>query len=78
MPYWRSALQFRYLWVTDAEGLKLFDVTHLDRPFLHAAHLVFQHPEDGRKMEFLSAMPADLQRVLDELRERFDAALHEP
>ena len=26
-----SALQFRYLWVTDAEGLKLFDVTHLDR-----------------------------------------------
>jgi hypothetical protein len=27
-----SALQFRYLWVTDAEGLKLFDVTHLDRP----------------------------------------------
>jgi hypothetical protein len=27
-----SALQFRYLWVTDAEGLKLFDVTHLDAP----------------------------------------------
>ncbi|HEY0414053.1 MAG TPA: hypothetical protein VGD66_13025 [Allosphingosinicella sp.] len=27
-----SALQFRYLWVTDAEGLKLFDVTRLDRP----------------------------------------------
>jgi hypothetical protein len=27
-----SALQFRYLWVTDAEGLKLFDVTHLDNP----------------------------------------------
>jgi len=27
-----TALQFRYLWVTDAEGLKLFDVTHLDRP----------------------------------------------
>jgi hypothetical protein len=27
-----SALQFRYLWVTDAEGLKLFDVTHMDRP----------------------------------------------
>ena len=35
-------------------------VTHLDRPFLHAAHLVFQHPEDGRKMDFTSAMPADL------------------
>jgi len=27
-----SALQFRYLWVTDAEGLKLFDVTELSRP----------------------------------------------
>jgi hypothetical protein len=27
-----SALQFRYLWVTDADGLKLFDVTHLDHP----------------------------------------------
>ena len=25
-----SALQFRYLWVTDAEGLKLFDVTDID------------------------------------------------
>ncbi len=24
-------------------------VTHLDRPFLHAAHLVFQHPDDGRQ-----------------------------
>ena len=27
-----SALQFRYLWVTDAEGLKLFDVTDLEHP----------------------------------------------
>jgi len=27
-----SALQFRYLWVTDAEGLKLFDVTRLASP----------------------------------------------
>jgi 23S rRNA pseudouridine1911/1915/1917 synthase len=52
-------------------------VTHLDRPFLHAAHLVFTHPEDGRKMEFLSALPEDLQKVLDELREKFDPALHE-
>jgi len=51
-------------------------VTHLDRPFLHAAHLVFQHPEDGRKMEFVSAMPEDLQKVLDELREKFDPTLH--
>jgi hypothetical protein len=27
-----SAIQFRYLWVTDAEGLKLFDVTKMDAP----------------------------------------------
>jgi hypothetical protein len=27
-----SALQFRYLWVTDARGLEVLDVTHLDRP----------------------------------------------
>ncbi len=27
-----SALQFRYLWVSDAEGVKLFDVTTLENP----------------------------------------------
>ena len=27
-----SAIQFRYLWVTDADGLKLFDVTNLRNP----------------------------------------------
>ena len=27
-----SAIQFRYLWVTDREGLKVFDVTRLDAP----------------------------------------------
>ncbi len=27
-----SAIQFRYLWVTDAEGVKLFDVTNLRNP----------------------------------------------
>ena len=43
-------------------------VTHLDRPFLHAARLAFKHPSDGRRMAFESALPDDLQRVLDELR----------
>jgi 23S rRNA pseudouridine1911/1915/1917 synthase len=42
-------------------------VTHLERPFLHAARLVFKHPRDGRRMEFTSDLPADLQRVLDAL-----------
>lgn len=27
-----SAIQFRYLWVTDADGVKLFDVTNLRQP----------------------------------------------
>src|SRR5690348_3581043 len=45
-------------------------VKQLDRPFLHAARLAFKHPEDGRRMEFESPLPADLQRVLDEIRER--------
>ena len=43
-------------------------VTRLERPFLHAARLAFRHPSDGRKMEFTSELPDDLQRVLDELR----------
>ena len=43
-------------------------ITHLDRPFLHAARLVFKHPRDGRLMEFASELPEDLQRVLDDLR----------
>ena len=43
-------------------------VTHLERPFLHAARLVFKHPRDGRRMEFTSELPDDLQHVLDELR----------
>src|SRR3546814_14931209 len=29
-----SALQFRYLWVTDADGLKVLDVTRTDEPRL--------------------------------------------
>ena len=44
-------------------------VTHLERPFLHAARLAFTHPADGRRLEFESALPDDLQRVLDTLRE---------
>ena len=45
-------------------------VTHLARPFLHAARLAFSHPVEKRRMEFTSPLPADLQRVLDELTEQ--------
>ena len=43
-------------------------VARLERPFLHAAKLAFMHPMEHRRMEFTSPLPADLQRVLDELR----------
>ncbi len=52
-------------------------VTHLDRPFLHAARLAFTHPADGRRMTFTSPLPPDLERVLDELRDSFNPSLHE-
>ena len=45
-------------------------VQRLERPFLHAARLVFTHPSDGRRMEFESPLPADLQSVFDDIRER--------
>jgi 23S rRNA pseudouridine1911/1915/1917 synthase len=41
---------------------------HLNRPFLHAARLIFSHPSDGRSMEFTSDLPPDLHDVLEELR----------
>jgi 23S rRNA pseudouridine1911/1915/1917 synthase len=43
-------------------------VMRLQRPFLHAAHLIFAHPRDGRRMDFTSPLPPDLQGVLDDLR----------
>ncbi len=43
-------------------------VLHLERPFLHAARLSFQHPADGRVLSFESELPADLRQVVDRLR----------
>jgi 23S rRNA pseudouridine1911/1915/1917 synthase len=50
-------------------------VTHLGRPFLHAARLSFRHPIDGRRMEFTSELAGDLQHVVDELTEGDSKAL---
>lgn len=36
----------------------------LDRPFLHAELLGFDHPETGERLRFTSPLPADLTRVL--------------
>ena len=41
----------------------------LQRPFLHAAHLGFEHPTSGRVLAFDAPLPADLQAVLDRLED---------
>jgi 23S rRNA pseudouridine1911/1915/1917 synthase len=45
-------------------------VQRLERPFLHAARLVFTHPVDERRMEFDSPLPLDLQAVVDDIEAR--------
>lgn len=45
-------------------------VQRLDRPFLHAARLSFTHPADGRRVDFDSPLPPDLQTVLDDIQTR--------
>ena len=44
-------------------------IMRLERPFLHAARLAFTHPGDGRRVDFESPLPPDLQTVLDDIRE---------
>ncbi len=45
-------------------------VQRLERPFLHAARLAFTHPVDGRRVEFDSPLPPDLQAVIDDIEVR--------
>jgi 23S rRNA pseudouridine1911/1915/1917 synthase len=47
-------------------------VTHLERPFLHSARLSFTHPRDGRRVDFDSPLPPDLEAVIDDIQERED------
>jgi 23S rRNA pseudouridine1911/1915/1917 synthase len=41
----------------------------LQRQWLHARALGFEHPADGRWVEFTSPYPADLEQALDRLRD---------
>ncbi len=41
----------------------------LERQWLHAVRLGFEHPETGEQVEFESAYPADLRTALDRLRD---------
>jgi 23S rRNA pseudouridine1911/1915/1917 synthase len=40
----------------------------LERQFLHAARLAFDHPADGRRIEVRSPLPADLAAALERAR----------
>jgi 23S rRNA pseudouridine1911/1915/1917 synthase len=42
-------------------------VMRLERPFLHATRLSFAHPIDGRRVDFDSPLPPDLESVIDEV-----------
>ena len=50
-------------------------VNRLERPFLHSGRLAFTHPSDGRRVEFESPLPPDLQTVIDDIQEREEGAL---
>ena len=53
-----------------ADAGDLRAVQRLERPFLHSARLAFTHPRDGRRVEFDSPLPLDLQAVIDDIEER--------
>jgi len=42
----------------------------LDRPALHAAELGFRHPATGEELRFTAPLPADLEALLADLRQR--------
>jgi 23S rRNA pseudouridine1911/1915/1917 synthase len=47
-------------------------VQKLERPFLHSARLVFTHPTDGRRVEFDSPLPPELQAIVEDIKDRDD------
>ena len=50
----------------DADGASSSQGTQ--RVFLHAEHLAFEHPDDGRRLAVDAPMPPDLERWLERLR----------
>ncbi len=51
-------------------GDNLRSVLRLERPFLHACRLSFTHPVDGRRVDFDSPLPPELEAVIDDITER--------
>jgi 23S rRNA pseudouridine1911/1915/1917 synthase len=54
-------------------GNTLRAVMRLERPFLHASRLCFTHPSDGRRVEFDSPLPLDLEAVVEDIATREEA-----
>jgi 23S rRNA pseudouridine1911/1915/1917 synthase len=46
-------------------------IVHLERQFLHAWQLGFDHP-DGNPMLFQAALPTELQEILSYLEEKYN------
>ena len=47
------------------------DESRVPRVMLHAADLGFVHPVSGEQLAFTSPLPADMRKVLADLRKRF-------
>ena len=43
-------------------------ITGLNRQFLHAKTIGFNHPNNNRRLEFTSKLPLDLEKILKKLR----------
>ena len=48
----------------------------IERQALHARRLTFAHPDTGQPLEIVAPLPADIERVLDELRRWRGARSH--
>ena len=44
------------------------DIQVLNRQFLHAKTIGFNHPSSGKYLEFSSKLPEDLEKILKKLR----------
>ena len=55
-------------WRGVADPARRQALRRLNRPALHARRLSFDHPCTGRRMSLESPLPADLRRLLEELR----------
>ena len=44
------------------------NITGLNRQFLHAKTIGFNHPNNNARLEFTSKLPSDLEQILKKLR----------